>query len=56
MRTLVNYIRGLFCKHDMEMLFNTDVTKSNDLGYKKKYTIITYRCKKCGFVQRVKSF
>lgn len=51
MRWIVNYIRSCFCKHEWEMVFYTHVT--TDLG--NDYSVKTYRCKKCGYVQRVRS-
>lgn len=51
MRWLINYFRSCFCKHDWELIFNTDVR--NEFG--STWTEKTYRCKKCGMQQRYKS-
>lgn len=53
MRWLINYIRSCFCCHDWERIGRVEVqryTKKKDHTYNR----ITYRCKKCGFVQRMK--
>ena len=51
MRFLIDYIRSCFCKHDWELIFATNV--ENDCG---NYHCKTYRCKKCGYAKRYKSF
>lgn len=57
MRWLINYIRNCFCKHEWEQLkevpvYYTDFTgKCSELP--SRY-IISYRCKKCGMVQKIK--
>lgn len=53
MRRLINYIRSCFCKHDWELLKEIQTYESaySKLPHK---TRRTYRCKKCGYVQRVK--
>ncbi len=53
MRTLIQYIRSLFCKHDFEMIANVETyeKESSSLPIKR---VRVYRCKKCGYVQRVK--
>lgn len=52
MRWLINYISSLFCKHEWELIFNTEVhTDFGDL-----YHVKTYRCKKCGYSKRYKSY
>lgn len=50
MRTIINYIRSCFCKHEWEQIFDVDVR--NDYG---SYRCKVFRCKKCGFSQRYKS-
>lgn len=49
-RWLVNYIRQCTCKHDFELLWEIMEEKSQN----KEVLRWTYRCKKCGFVQRVR--
>lgn len=53
MRRLINYIRSCFCKHDWEDLgeVKTFWDDSSTRPYKR---VRTYRCKKCGYVQKVK--
>lgn len=55
MRWLVNYIRSCFCKHDWELLLESNVwNDTND-----KYPIgtkWTYRCKKCGCFKTYKNY
>lgn len=53
MRYLVNYIRSLFCKHDWELLRKIDVYESEHSKMPHSHRVI-YRCKKCGFVQKIK--
>ena len=55
MRKLINYIRSCFCKHDWEMIFDVDLRNTGVCGGYSTYTEKTYRCKKCGFIQKVKS-
>lgn len=50
MRTLINYLRSCFCKHDWEMIFNVQVESDDET-----YSCKTYRCKKCGYAKRYKS-
>ena len=50
MRWLINYIRSCFCKHDWELIFDTEV-----YSIAKTYHIKTYRCKKCGIAKKYKS-
>lgn len=55
MRELINYIRSCFCKHDWELLRETDIYLcSGDkmpMGHK-----WTYRCKKCGYFKVYKNY
>lgn len=52
MRWLINYIKSCFCRHDWELIFHTRV--EDDLG--STYQVKTYRCKKCGYYKRYKSW
>ena len=48
MRWLINYIRSCFCKHDWELLDKANVYMqevSLEIPYERRWT---YRCKKCG--------
>ena len=51
MRTLIEYIRSCLCKHDWELLFNTDIVDGDKLFN----SIKVYRCKKCGLEKRYKA-
>ena len=55
MKKLINYIHSCCCKHEWEMIFNTNVRNESIWGGYKTYTEKTYRCKKCGCIQKVKS-
>ena len=57
MRTLINYIRSCFCKHDWEEMSCSQIY-SSDLG-NREYPIghkWTYRCRKCGCFKTYKDF
>ena len=52
MSTIIMYFRSLFCKHAWELIGDVqllDEYSDVPVGYTK-----TYRCTKCGYVQRVK--
>lgn len=57
MRTLINYIRSCFCKHDWEEMSHTKMydcdpfTKDLPIGDR-----WTYRCKKCGCFKTYKNY
>lgn len=58
MKSLINYIRSCFCKHDWELLFNTVVYSTDSWGVKEKipkYYVKVYHCKKCGMEKKYKS-
>lgn len=49
MRWLINYIRSCFCKHDWELIFDTQVHGEKLDGSRYEYPLYrvkTYRCKK----------
>ena len=50
LRTICNYFRQCACKHEFEFLA---LVKTTDPWVGTEHNQ-TYRCKKCGFVQRVK--
>lgn len=52
MRTIINYIRSCFCKHDWELIYNVFVDGGLFLD---DYHCKTYRCKKCGYSKKYKS-
>ena len=51
MKTLIEYIRSCLCKHDWELLFNTDIMDGDKLFN----SIKVYRCMKCGLEKRYKA-
>ena len=55
MKTLINYIRSCFCKHDWELLGETDMYRyqTDDMPIGVKWT---YRCKKCGYFKVYKNY
>ena len=53
MRAIINYIRSCFCKHDFELLAKV-TTKDPFYGNKPIGHKHVYRCKCCGYVQRVR--
>lgn len=55
MRWLINYFRSCFCKHDWELIFNTNVNITELGRIVDTYSMKTYRCKKCGMQKKYKS-
>ena len=53
MRWIVNYIRQCFCKHDFEVIMNVDIYET-EMSTVPRYIKKVYRCKKCGYVQKIK--
>ena len=52
MRTLINYLRNCFCKHDFGYI---DGVSIREYGHANPHTIrYTYMCKKCGYVKKIK--
>jgi hypothetical protein len=52
MRTLINYIRSCFCKHEWECLMENAPMYKQDYKYPIKRAWL-YRCKKCGCKNKV---
>jgi hypothetical protein len=50
LRRICNYFRGCWCKHEFELL--AQVTEHDVLMGTSHHN--TYRCKRCGYVQRVR--
>jgi len=50
-RAICNYFRGCTCKHEFQLLAKVNV---KDSFFGDESTHYTYRCKKCGFVKRVR--
>lgn len=48
-RGIVNYFRSCFCNHDFELL--AEVETHGTFG---THHHNTYRCRRCGFVQKVR--
>ena len=53
MRTLINYLRSCFCKHDFELIKEVCIYENNRAS--RPHTIRhTYMCKKCSYVRQFK--
>lgn len=52
---LINYIRSCFCKHEWELLEKTNVYLEGNDTKLKDYSKWTYRCKKCGCKNIIRS-
>lgn len=52
MRWIIQYIRSCFCEHDWELIFDSFVKEGDYESYHCK----TYRCKKCGYGKRYRSW
>ena len=53
MRTLINYLRSCFCKHEFE--FIAEISAYENKNAPRPYTIRhTYMCNKCGYVKKIK--
>lgn len=52
MRTLINYLRSCFCKHELELIGNIEIfqKESDTLPHTRRQT---YMCKKCGYVKKI---
>ena len=51
MRTLINYLRSCFCKHE----FIGEISAYESKFSSRPYAIRrTYMCKKCGYVKKIK--
>lgn len=52
MRTLINYLRSCFCKHEFELIGHTEVyqNENDKLPHARRQT---YLCKKCGYVKKI---
>ena len=55
MRTLINYLRSCFCKHDWEEMSHVKMYDCDprDMPIGDKWT---YRCKKCGCFKTYKNY
>lgn len=51
--TICNYFKKCFCKHDFEFLKQVQVyeRETDTMPIHRK---LIYRCKKCGYVQKIK--
>ena len=53
MRTIINYIRSCFCKHEWESL---PMVSKTEPGAKMPWCYIQrWRCKKCGYIMKSKT-
>lgn len=53
MKWIINYIRSCFCEHEWEHITTNKIWTSKSDEMPSEYHII-YRCKKCGYVQKIK--
>ena len=53
MRTLINYLRSCFCKHDFELIKEILVYE-NDRASRPVGIRRTYMCNKCGHVKKIR--
>lgn len=53
MRKIILYFRSLFCNHDWEYITKSKFYESAGDSMPHK-VVVVYRCKKCGYVQRVR--
>lgn len=53
MRTLLNYLRSCFCKHDWEELDHSLIYGHTNRPIGDRWT---YRCKKCGCFKTYKNY
>lgn len=49
MRTLINYIRSLFCKHEFEYGEHYHTDYGFDGDWERRGTKVSRTCKKCGW-------
>lgn len=55
MRTIINYIRSCFCKHEWEYLGDVAKWPHHSEHAKAPYAYIKcWRCNKCGYVMKTK--
>lgn len=54
MRSIINYIRSCFCKHDWELIMHTKYYEDVESDTPYRVTKV-YRCKKCGYSKKYKS-
>lgn len=52
MRWLINYIRSCFCNHEWELLTESLVYEK-EIGSMPCRKVWIYRCKKCGFKNKI---
>lgn len=52
MRTLINYLRSCFCKHELELIKEISCFR-NETDKMPAYIRRTYFCKKCGYVKQI---
>ncbi len=53
LRRICNYFRACVCKHEYEKIADTHVQYSTMMGTEIHTRRLVYRCKKCGYVQKV---
>ena len=53
MRTLINYLRSCFCKHEFKLLKETECYY-NEKDKIPAYRRQTYMCPKCGYAKKIR--
>lgn len=53
MRTLINYLRSCFCKHEFDFIEAVSIYE-NIHASRPHTNCYTYMCKKCGYVKKIK--
>jgi rubrerythrin len=53
MRTLINYLRSCFCKHEFKLLKEIECYHS-EKDKLPAYRRQTYMCPKCGYVKKIR--
>ena len=54
MRTIIQYIRSLFCKHEWEHLGTTKMYQHYEPGAIPCHIVDRWRCVKCGYIMKSK--
>lgn len=54
MRTIINYIRSCFCRHDWELIFESRIVENSGDKIPLNW-IKVYRCKKCGVSRKYRA-
>ena len=55
MRTLIDYIRSCFCKHDWVLLSHEEA-EVPEYSFSLKWNRWIHRCKKCGYTKMYRTY